>query len=728
GDGGQVDVGGAGGVLLEKVRSLTAAVRASGWSQNSVSWRNIYTYLTPATSGVGSADTDLTATQNAFSRDNAAIDAVDTLALPASGTLSFDQENLILYMHGFESYEGPVTSTAGAEARKWVLGDVLHSRPLVFNYSKYPESAENYCEGSPNANGDYNSSIIFVGANDGMLHAFRDCDGEEIWAFIPPNALPTLQYFKDPQAGHPTFVDSAPSLLVHDENEDGTIAGNDKVILVFGQRRGGGTNFLDAGSSRGAYYALDVTDPDAPVFLWETDIDQLGEFGETWAQPRLAKVPVETDAGALNPDAFKLVAFVGTGYDNNEDLRFGTTQTFPDSAGVDINNASPGGSVDGLDGDGNLSPQSSSGALAADARIAPRGRGLAAIEIATYNRSVNAPDFTPTLSDGSIYWSYIAGINNYNGDEPAFSFASDLTVLDMNGDTFADTIYTGDTGGNLWRFKVKDSDPDNWTGTILFQSNVSADDGSVGRKIFYKPAVAYLGAPHIYFGTGDREHPLNLATEDRMYCIIDWGDAGTYPVQEDELIDVTANTLQDKDTSATDAQAILDQLYATPTSNPSDFTYGWYIKLDGEDRNALGDPGEKMLAAPIVFNGEVYFSTYQMIIGEYAGCEGGNLGTSRLYHLNYKTGEAVRNYDASNDLTGGSWPDGTNERALGAEGGELLQRTDRVRTLGEGIPSGIVPIIDASGKVVLLISSSDRVEAEGVSDIKLISPVYWMQW
>ena len=73
-----------------------------------------------------------------------------------------------------------------------------------------------------------------------------------------------------------------------------------------------------------------------------------------------------------------------------------------------------------------------------------------------------------------------------------------------------------------------------------------------------------------------------------------------------------------------------------------------------------------------------------------------------------------------------------NDRAIGAKkedgSSEILQRADRVRTLGEGIPSGIVTLIDASGNVTQLISSSDKVESSQMTDVKLITPVYWMQW
>ena len=46
------------------------------------------------------------------------------------------------------------------------------------------------------SNCSVNKSVIYAGANDGMLHAFNDCDGSEAWAFIPPDVLPTLQYLQ----------------------------------------------------------------------------------------------------------------------------------------------------------------------------------------------------------------------------------------------------------------------------------------------------------------------------------------------------------------------------------------------------------------------------------------------------------------------------------------------------------------------------------------------------
>ena len=92
-------------------------------------------------------------------------------------------------MKGFD-----VDSTIVGAQRSWLLGDILHSRPLVFNYTDYTTADENYCPESPNpSTGKFNSSVLYVGANDGMVHAFRDCDGREMWAFVPPQVLKSLQ-------------------------------------------------------------------------------------------------------------------------------------------------------------------------------------------------------------------------------------------------------------------------------------------------------------------------------------------------------------------------------------------------------------------------------------------------------------------------------------------------------------------------------------------------------
>ena len=515
---------------------------------------------------------------------------------------STTKNQLINFIAGADGFDDDKDGDS-TEIRDWVLGDVLHSKPLIFNYASFDSSHE--------ADPNYNKSVVFVGTNDGMFHAFNDADGKESWAFIPDNILPRLKDLRD--VTHNYFADGTPVAYVHDVNNDGIVQANDgdKVVILFGQGRGGGRSTLDATGSRGAYYALDVSNPQAPVLRWKIDSSTAGfdELGETWSTPRLAKVKIGTVA--------KIVAFVGAGYDNNEDLRFGNNMLFPATTATT---------------DTTLPTQDGGQATSTDSSdpLNPRGRGVYAIEVATLvkdnNTGIYSPDFT---NEGTLLWSYTH--TSSNGMD--YSIPSDLTVMDMDGDGFSDRIYVGDLGGRIWRFDIGDSSTANWTGRMIFKAN-SSTDSVKGRKIFYKPTVALTnGIPTLYFGTGDRSHPLNTAVTDRLFAVRDRGQLT--PVDISALMDMTADTLQETNTTASDIQSILTTLNAG--SN-----YGWYIDLNRA--------GEKVLATSLVFNGQAFYTTYTPSSdAELDTCQIGNLGISRVYQLDYATAEAVRNYDIDND-------------------------------------------------------------------------------
>jgi len=244
-DGPSVSKGGAGEKLLDDLEN--------GFS------RKIYTYT--------GTDTDLTHSTNSFSTTNTTIlqsfNAVLTTAII-----------------------GDIRHDNGGE---WPLGSFLHSQPLVVHYDDDNDGNEDH-------------SMIFAGANDGMLHCFDDNDGTEKWGFIPQDLLsdihnlPTateLQY----------YVDGSPSLYTYDHDNNSST--QDKKILIFGERRGGYN-----------YNAIDISDYNTPILKYEIKPDILGGgtkvLGQSWGKPELSRI---TTDGTNYKDVFIMAG----GYDNNQD-------------------------------------------------------------------------------------------------------------------------------------------------------------------------------------------------------------------------------------------------------------------------------------------------------------------------------------------------------------------------------------------------------------------------
>ena len=247
--GNSVTSGGVGGLLL----------------QRDVLSREIYTYTETATGNLGGVD--LTADAQAFSREN---EALTPGLLGLSSTDTDTRNQLIDYVYGLDSFDtnddGVVT-----EKRGWILGDIIHSIPLIIRYEETDEDA-----------------LILVGANDGLLHAFDDETGEELWAFLPPDVLSNLPELQPDEGGeHPYFADASPKIW----EDDG------KKIVVFGLGRGGR-----------AYYGLDVTSRVAPKLLWRINstTSAYTELGYSHSTPVLTR---------FGPAGGAPVAVVGGGYD-----------------------------------------------------------------------------------------------------------------------------------------------------------------------------------------------------------------------------------------------------------------------------------------------------------------------------------------------------------------------------------------------------------------------------
>src|SRR2546427_1514610 len=226
----------------------------------------------------GTIYTTINGNQQVFTTANTAIKAK---VLGVSGKASANQ--VIAFIRGVDVFDengnGNVT-----EDRSWKLGDIFHSTPvlvtpplLALNDSSYQAFKQ------ANAN---RTRVLIAGANDGMLHAFRESDGVELWAYIPEELLDDLQTATVTFGVHPYFVDGSPIAA------DIKISGAWSTIVVFGLRRGGTS-----------YNALDITDTTTPNYMW-TFTDP--KMGETWSEPAFGKVKI----GSLE----RYVAFVGGGY------------------------------------------------------------------------------------------------------------------------------------------------------------------------------------------------------------------------------------------------------------------------------------------------------------------------------------------------------------------------------------------------------------------------------
>jgi type IV pilus assembly protein PilY1 len=163
----------------------------------------------------------------------------------------------------------------------WVLGPIVHSTPVVVgapaNYLATPEYQAFY-QAHENRR-----KMIYVGANDGMLHGFDAESGEEVWAFVPELALPAFEVMADSFYCHKYSVDQ--TVTVKDVQLDGVW----KTVLISGGRQGGSSVF-----------ALDVTYPNSPQVLWQVDLPD----GNTFT----SDVEVCTVGG-------EAMAFVGSGLD-----------------------------------------------------------------------------------------------------------------------------------------------------------------------------------------------------------------------------------------------------------------------------------------------------------------------------------------------------------------------------------------------------------------------------
>ncbi len=198
------------------------------------------------------------------------------------------------------------------EGRYWKMGDINHSNPAVVGPPDEVDAMMGAGYDTFKTTWANREKVLYVGANDGMLHCFNLETGVEKWAYVPYNLLPKLRnmwavdninlvrYFN-----RDVYVDGTPVV------RDVLLSGSWHTILVCGQGAGQGSQMA---GGLNYYFALDVTDPDDPQPLWEfTD----ATMGESWSIPVIGKVK-RTGYGNGS-----WLAFMGSGYDNDLNATIG---------------------------------------------------------------------------------------------------------------------------------------------------------------------------------------------------------------------------------------------------------------------------------------------------------------------------------------------------------------------------------------------------------------------
>ncbi len=223
----------------------------------------------------GAASTGLNATEQAFF-DATKVALLSQRASMSDGSSATENQvteaagaKMVNFLRGQRGHENFATNTTLLyRKREHVLGDIANSNPL---YVKAP--ALNYIDSGYSAYKSAQASrttMLYVGANDGMLHAFRagtpltaggppdPLGGHELWAFVPSMVLPNLYKLADNAyaTAHQYYVDGTPAS--GDVFDPTPITGGWRTLLVGGLNRGGK-----------GYYALDITDPANPKGLWE---------------------------------------------------------------------------------------------------------------------------------------------------------------------------------------------------------------------------------------------------------------------------------------------------------------------------------------------------------------------------------------------------------------------------------------------------------------------------
>ncbi|MCI5160506.1 MAG: hypothetical protein D3917_00475, partial [Candidatus Electrothrix sp. AX5] len=448
----------------------------------------------------------------------------------------------------------------GFRERSKMLGDLVHSAPLLID------------------------STLFVGGNDGMLHAFNVDTGEERFSYVPLRSSDYLYDLAKADYEHRYYVDGGQSyrqlrFLAGNQTTDGRDNDGDDETDEVDENYGDSfdndgdgevdepfeyrtltllVGTLDKGG-RGIY-ALDVSEADS--ISADSTADPAIEANTAASMVMWEYPPVGTNK-LVNGLVY---AFVGDqskdGIDNDGD---GTVDEADENYGDGFDNDGDGAideegervlaNADGLDNDGDgtideadeLQPDNdpdmgySYGTAFISRSYKSRNEGYKeddhpwVVIFANGYQSKNgqAVLFIVDALTGDLIRKISAGAPGNNG-------LSSPAVVDADFDGRVDFVYAGDLQGNMWKFDLKDPDPQKWG---VFHGKDASGDGRidyndvndipkplihVGRPITSAPDVSYHCKKQGYlviFGTGKflGENDVQDRSQQGVFGIWDFG-------------------------------------------------------------------------------------------------------------------------------------------------------------------------------------------------------------
>ena len=336
--------------------------------------------------------------------------------------------------------------------------------------------------------------------------------------------------------------------------------------------------YLIFGMRRGGnnYIALDVTDKNSPEVLWNVTYPQ---FGQSWSKPVVTRI--NTTTNGINSD--QGVVVIGAGYDTVHDSAIQPATADSEGAGI----------------------------------------------------------FMLDLEDGDVIWR--AGPDS-SADltltTMTRAFPTEIKVIDLNGDGYANRMYAADVGGQIWRFDVfsdaapgvgAGGSPALVTGGIIAQFGL---DGTSERRTYNAPDVSIFNDVHqqrryiaVSIGSGYRAHPLNSNATDRFYSLRD----------PDVFTSLTQQSYNGYNI-ATDADMIevsgTTQLVLTASDR------GWRFTLPAN---------QMILADSATFDGKVFFVGFSPETNILTACET-TVGNNFLYQVSVVNGDPIADLSVLNPL------------------------------------------------------------------------------